>query len=184
LDTKKPTGSIVINGGAKYTNLTDVTLILTATDATSGAYEMQFSPDNRTWSNWEDICTVKQYTLTAGDGKKKLYVRYRDGLGNISASYSASIILDTTAPTGTIKINGGKTTTTSSTVTLAPSAKGAVQMQLSNDGLSWNDWQKYAAKIAGWILAPGLGDRTVYVKYMDAAGNISTICSSTITVQP
>jgi hypothetical protein len=182
LDSKKPTGAIVINGGAKYTNTTAVTLSLTATDVTSGVADMQFSPDNKTWSDWEAFNPVKQYDLPAGDGTKKVYVHYKDTAGNISASYSASIILDTTAPTGTIKINGGKTTTTSPTVTLTLSAKGATQMQLSNDGVSWNDWQKYAASVKNWVLA-GSGLQTVYVRFEDAAGNISETYSAAITVQ-
>ena len=185
LDTKKPTGTIVINSGAKYTNTTAVTLSLAATDATSGVAEMQFSPDNKTWSAPEAFNPAKQYDIPAGDGTKKVYVRYIDNAGNVSASYSDSIILDTTAPTGTIKINGGKATTTSSTVTLTLSAKGtATQMQLSNDGVSWNDWQPYTTSIKNWTLA-GTGPQTVSARFEDAAGNVSTPYSSApITVQP
>ena len=185
LDKVKPTGTIIINNGDKYTNETSVTLSLTATDATSGVAGMQFSPDNKDWSSdWEDFNTVKQYDLPAGDGTKKVYVRFSDKAGNISASRNDSIILDTTAPTiVTFKINGGKATTTSSTVTLTLSVKGtATQMQLSNDGITWNDWQPYKGSVTKWPLA-GSGPQTVQVKLKDAAGNISTpYISTSITV--
>jgi hypothetical protein len=60
---------------------------------------MQFSDDNQNWSDWEEYATSKTYTLPSGDGKKTVYVRFKDSAGYISETVSDSIILDTTAPT-------------------------------------------------------------------------------------
>src|SRR2546427_9257649 len=39
------------------------------------------------------------YTLTSGDGSKTVYAWYKDAANNVSATTSASIILDQTVPT-------------------------------------------------------------------------------------
>ena len=98
LDTVKPTGTIVVNSGAVYANSTSVNLTLSATDAGSGVSQMQFSNDGSSWSGWEAYNTSKAWTLTGGDGTKTVYVQYSDVAGNVSSSFTDTIILDTTAP--------------------------------------------------------------------------------------
>jgi hypothetical protein len=107
LDTRAPTGSIIIDGGKAHTGSVLVTLTLSASDATSGVSHMRFSNNGSTWEAWEPYATTKSWTLSTGDGEKTVYVRYRDRAGNSSSRYSDTIILDTLAPTGSITINGG-----------------------------------------------------------------------------
>ncbi|MQY70033.1 MAG: hypothetical protein GH145_04130, partial [Firmicutes bacterium] len=95
LDNTAPSGFISINNDAAYTNSRTVTLTLSATNAT----QMQFSNDASSWSDWEDYSTTKSWTLSSGDGKKKVYVKFKDGAGNVSEIYSDNIILDRTPPT-------------------------------------------------------------------------------------
>lgn len=97
-DATAPTGSIVINAGADYTNSTSVTLTLTASDALSGVSQMSFSNDGINWSDWEPFMSTKSWTLTARDGTKTVYVKFKDGAGNVSSAYSDTIVLDTTPP--------------------------------------------------------------------------------------
>ena len=155
LDTTPPSGSISINAGAAYTNSTSVNLTLSATDAGSGVSQMQFSNDGSSWSGWEAYTTSKAWTLTSGDGTKTVYVQYRDVLGNASGNFTDTIILDTTAPSGTISINGGAAYTNSTSVNLTLSAtdagSGVSQMRFSNDGSSWSGWEAYATSKA-WTL--------------------------------
>ncbi|GAM11402.1 BNR/Asp-box repeat protein [Geobacter sp. OR-1] len=92
-----PTGSIRINSGYPATTSTTVTLQLSASDS-NGISEMRFSTDNVSWSVPETYATSKSWTLTGGDGEKKVYVQYKNSLGSWSSSYVASIILDTVAP--------------------------------------------------------------------------------------
>lgn len=100
LDNTPPTStSVSINAGAASTLFTDVTLTLSATDTTT---PMQMCISNTTsCSNWETYSGSKARTLTAGNGTKTVYVRYRDALGNTTSSYvSDNITLnaDTTSP--------------------------------------------------------------------------------------
>ncbi|HEX7085876.1 MAG TPA: Ig-like domain-containing protein [Vicinamibacterales bacterium] len=101
-DTTPPTGTILINGGATYTNSADVTLALTCTDALTGCAQMQFSQDALTFTDFEPIASSKMVTLIGADGDKTVYVRFRDGAGNVSTAVSDTIVLDTTPPVITI----------------------------------------------------------------------------------
>ncbi len=98
-DSVPPSGSLAINNGARATNNTQVMLLLTATDNASGVATAQFSNDGWSWSPWEAFTSSKIWFLSSSDGAKVVYVRYQDGAGNISPAYSATIILDTKAPT-------------------------------------------------------------------------------------
>jgi hypothetical protein len=91
---------------------------------------------------------------------------------------SDTIDIDQTAPTGTVVINGGDATTATAAVTLTlttddGSGSGTTQVLISNT----NDFTgvtpiAYAASIP-WTLTGGNGSKTVYVKFIDAAGNVS-----------
>ena len=98
LDVTPPSGFIIMENNATYTNTTSVTLILSATDAISGVIQMRFSHDNITWSSWEPYSTSGTWVLTMGDGTKTVYVQFKDGAGLISHSYFDTVILDTTPP--------------------------------------------------------------------------------------
>ncbi|HEX3047021.1 MAG TPA: Ig-like domain-containing protein [Bacillota bacterium] len=89
-------GSILINGGAEYTNIINVTLTLPA----QSAAQMRFSNDNITWSAWEVYNNTKtNYSLSSGsDGERTVYVQYKNGGGATSAIYNYVITLDTNLP--------------------------------------------------------------------------------------
>jgi hypothetical protein len=109
LDTTPPTGSVVINNGAKCTNSTSVTLDLPANDSASGISQMCISSvDYCIWGKggWQEpYATSKSVTLPPGDGTNTLYVWFKDGAGNISPMYSASISLNSTSAVTVIKPN-------------------------------------------------------------------------------
>jgi chitodextrinase len=168
--------SININSGAVYTTSPAVTLTLSATDFPSGmgiGAQMQFSDDGTNFSTPEAYVATRSYNLPAGDGLKTVYAKFKDVAGNWSAPVSDTITLDTTAPAGTITINGGATHATSSTVTLTVSSIDAVQMQFRNANGTWSTWETYATTKT-WPLSAGDGEKTVYVQFKDAAGNVST----------
>ncbi len=86
--------SISINGGADYTNSTSVSLSLSC----PGADKMCFKNEGSSWTICESYSTSKSWTLASGDGEKRVYVRFRDGVKYVSDSYSDTIILDMTPP--------------------------------------------------------------------------------------
>lgn len=99
-DTISPTGSIIINNNAAYTNSTLSVLSLSAQDneGGSGIGLMQFSNDNINWSPPEKYIPIKNWTLSGGNGKKTVYARFGDAAGNWSKVYSDAITLDMTKP--------------------------------------------------------------------------------------
>jgi len=103
-----PTGSITIKGGAEAAKCRNVTLTLTATDATPGAIKMCIS-NRATCTNWTAFAETKSWTLATGDGTKTVNVWFRDVWGNESdVPYSDTILLDTIAPTnGTVTATPG-----------------------------------------------------------------------------
>ena len=144
-DTTPPTGTVTINNNAQYTNSTSVILNLFAQDnkGGSGLYQMKFSTDNLTWSMPEAYATTRAWTLASGNGTKTVYVKFSDKASNWSAAYSDSIILDTTPPTGLIKINNDAAYVNKTAVTLNLSAVDAVsgmsQMRFSNNNVTWSN---------------------------------------------
>lgn len=107
-DAVAPTGSIVVDGGTATTLVPTVTLTLEATDpGTSGLAQMQFSNDGTSWGAWESYATSKAWTLSTGDGLKTVYVRFRDGAGNVSAVYSDTITLNAGTATLVFRWPGG-----------------------------------------------------------------------------
>lgn len=100
LDTTKSTGAVVIEGGASHINKHDARLTLTITDVNSSGTQMLVS-ENSTFvgASWEVFTSSKTVTLSAGDGTKTVYVKYKDDAGNESEVYSSSIVVDTVIPT-------------------------------------------------------------------------------------
>jgi hypothetical protein len=100
-----PTGTIIINGGAQYTKSTSATLTLTATDV-SGVAAMCLTTA-ATCTNFQPFAATKAFTLPVNNGTATVRLFLRDTLGNTStvAAATASIIVDSVAPTGgTVKV--------------------------------------------------------------------------------
>ncbi len=181
VDTDAPNGTVVINSDAANTNVTNVTLTLSASDSGSGVAQMSFSNDGSTWSGWQVYATSASWTLAIGDGSKVVYARFKDAAGNISANATETITLDTVAPTGSVVIAGSAIHTASTSVNLILSAtdasSGVGQMLISNlSDFSGATWESYATSRA-WVLE---SNRTVYVRYRDNAGNVSITYSASL----
>ena len=93
VDTTGPTGTIKINGGAKDTKTTSVTLDLTGSDTGSGLSMMRFRNKDGLWSLWESYSVTKSWTLTSSRGTKRVYFQVKDGAGNASSPVSDTIKL-------------------------------------------------------------------------------------------
>ncbi len=132
LDSTPPSGTVAVAGGGAFTSSASVALDVNATDPAAGTEAGVGMEDGGTMllSNRADFlgaewqayaASVGAWALGAGDGAKTVYAKFRDALGNESAAAAtASIALDTAAPTGTL--NGGQTVAVNGdvvTVTLA-----------------------------------------------------------------
>ena len=181
LDTKPPIATISINNNEEYTNSTAVTLYLEYSD-NSAIDQVRYSNNEGTWdTNLETPTQTRQWILLPGDGNKTVYAQFRDKAHLNSEVISDTIVLDTTVPNGSIEINNGALSTTSTSVTITSTvtdANGVAQMRLRNEGGNWSDWEEVTAKT--WILPSGLGSKTVFAQFKDYAGLVSSDSSATI----
>lgn len=136
----------------------------------------------------------KLYNKTLGTGynsSNSYYFRVtaynESGEGDIAQSPTILVTLpnrtDNVAPTGAVVINDGSMKTGSNQVTLhltsTDNASGVTEMSFSNDNISWTPWET-VQNTKGWTITSGPGEKKVYVRYRDAAGNISNIISGSI----
>jgi hypothetical protein len=185
VDTTRPTGSMAIDDNAASATEPDVNLIITGTDRYGVKYMMISESQTFSDADWQDYDPLIPWMLSEGDGKKTLYIKFRDSNGWESKSYSDSIVLDTEAPTGTIVIDKGAEYTRNLTVSLALAASdavGVVSMMLSNqNSFLGSEWITYGPSM-NWQISPGEGARTVYAKFRDGALHDSLVVSDTIVL--
>ena len=168
-----------INNGNKYVNASEASQVHLTLVGLSGVSQMCINTDSTGCSNYIDFAT--SYTLDwsgLAEGKKTVYVYYKDSSGKIVASMNCSIILDKTAPTNnSVSIGDGKGLTR----TLTISSTGASQMCFSNtssNASNCTNWVDYATSYT-WRLSDGTGSKTVYAFFKDEAGNISSKTATT-----
>ena len=112
------------------------------------------------------------------------------GAGRLHLGTPPASTADTTAPTGTVSINGGaawtRTTGVQLSIAASDAGSGVSHVRFSNDGGAWTAYEAYIATKA-WTLGATNGTRRVSVQFRDAAGNESVAASDTIgldTVAP
>ncbi|EJL21040.1 Ig-like domain-containing protein [Brevibacillus sp. BC25] len=179
-DVNEPptTATVTINGGAAITNSTDVTLTMTHDDPDAAKPEYRLTNvEGGPWSEWKSLVTPATWTLTTSEGTKTVFMELRDGTGTVLQAQD-SIVLDTTPPAGTIEINNGNVATSSEKVELTiqgSDANGPVELMVSNDNNFTGSWIPVPANNKlEWNLASGDGQKTVYARYRDGAGNLFT----------
>jgi len=167
-----------------FSNSETINITLTADDAK----EVMISEDNSfTGATWETYSNSKEYTLSnTTEGTKTIYVKMRDYAHYEGEVLSSSLTYDKTSPNGSVTFNSGDEITNNLEATLTLSASdslsGVTSMMVSNSSsFSGSTWESYSTS-KDWTLSTGDGIKTVYVKFKDAAGNISTIYTDTITL--
>ncbi len=168
VDLTGPTGgnpAVSINAGATYANSTAVTLTLSATDSSGISYVL-VSNDATSWywNTWTGSPMSLSWSLTPGDGTKVVYVQFRDALGNMSSTYTDSIILDSVAPQTTIS-SAPSSPTTSRTVYFYFYASEASTFECNTNGGSWSACSSPAVFSLTYD-----GTNTFYVRAKDLSG--------------
>jgi hypothetical protein len=184
-DSTPPTAAVLINGGAAVTNEAIVVVEMNAVDALSPVTEMRLSFDGTNWLPWTSYAASIGVTLTHIDTINTISAQFRDGAGNASSTYSDSIFMDATGPTGSISIEGGAAYTGARAVTISSTASDAISgvaaMRLRDEGGAWSAWLTYATTET-WTLPAGDGAKRVDAQFRDGSGNPSDIVSATITL--
>ncbi|OZS77779.1 hypothetical protein CF394_09600 [Tetzosporium hominis] len=101
-DTTPPKGNILINNGQTFTNSPNVELDLNATDNADGAIQQKLQNETSAFSPYEAYSQKKSWTLSSGNGDKRVSVVYKDATGNESTPATATIKLDTSYPTASL----------------------------------------------------------------------------------
>ena len=172
-----------INDGKLYTNQTNISVEIKSMKLSDSLVaEMKIGLDpSLNEASWVSYTTEKQtLTLSGGDGEKIIYARLRDVAGNISPVESARIILDTTPPSDIeISINNNEKYSGDNQrrvlIYIRSSEADLAEMMFSNrSDLSDASWEKMAGT-KKWVLdeSGGDGNKIVYARFKDIAGNIS-----------
>jgi hypothetical protein len=194
-------GSVLINNGADNTSIDSLTLTLSSRDASAiVAYQitdngsfagLPWRSDNLTPS--DNVSFQTSFTLGSSDfGERQIEVRFKDEAGNISKLFSDNITrLDTTPPQplsfsllGTAGNDNFSNSDNVSFIDNATDDVAPVGMYLSENSTTPLDnasgWQAYA-NTGTFNLSAGQGEKQVYLWFKDAANNISSYLTDTIT---
>lgn len=133
------------------------------------------------------------YTVMQGldpDGPASIAITVSDLVGNAGTSeVNSLLVVDTTPPAGTVTIDDGAVFTRSIFVTLGVSASdgaagcGVTAMSFSADSAQWTPWEDLSAS-RSWELTAGSGWKRAYVRFRDAAGNVSAPVYDEIAYKP
>lgn len=189
VDTKAPfDGKVEINRGDEFTIQQNrkATVEIFARDADSMMVSQNNDFADAVWEPYE--ATEREITLEGEDGKKAVYVKFKDRAGNVSKIYGDDIILDVTPPRDcSVVIDGGAEVTThyDKKVSLEFEASGVSFVKVSNrEDFYGAKWMQFKPKLGGWSLdGEDDGVKTVYVKFKDRAGNVSSVFSDSITLR-
>lgn len=166
---------------------------LTATASLAGG-TLTFNVSTAAGCAWSSSSPADWATLRApvsGSGNGTVTVAVA---ANGAAARSATLTLagravtisqagDTTAPRGTVVINGGAAwaRTTAATLTLAATDDVGVRAMCISTSASCTAWQAYATS-ASVTLPAGNGVKTVQALFKDAAGNVSAAATDTLSL--
>lgn len=185
--------TLTINEGSGSSNNADaiVTLGISALDDTSGVESIRIADDGAVDDEpWEPFVVTKVYALAdpTTDSDRTVLLVVRDRAGNeLAAPVSADVTLDRVPPTLTSFTLGCDDVAAAATcfspfVRLYVDAVGAATMAVSNDqGFAVEDFEPFQS-LSAWLLQPGDGAKTVYLRLRDEAGNVSDTFEANITL--
>lgn len=181
-DFLAPSGAVVINSGATYTNSRTITLTLDSGD--SSEMYVTNTAGCESGGSWEPYATTKSWTLGPTNGPTRVYVSFRDKSQNASTCESDTIILDTVAP----ELRNGGLSISSPGKSLLPSVNYDLSenatVTLYSDNTCTTAKSAPVSKISGNNVSDAVtidltdnATTTLYAKAVDAATNASA-CTS------
>lgn len=195
--------SIIVDANAPGLSVNSISSVFpatvtgTATDSFSAVIGVEYRINSGGWQAAEASdgafdSQVEAFSFVVpqfSDGYYVLNIRTTDEYGNTTSEgsyFMYSFYVDDTAPIGSINILGGATYTFSNWVTLnlwaTDNSSGVAWMVISeNPWFIGSSWTGYSAS-RDWFFSGGDGQKTVYVKFADWAGNQSAMYSASIRV--
>lgn len=119
------------------------------------------------------------------EGSNSVSFDVADNTRNVTAALVWSFTIDTQPPSGSVVANNGDASTTSTAIKLTLTSEDATtsvkEMMISNQSdFGGGRWEPFITLKDSWTLVPMSGERTVYVKFKDEAGNESAAYSDSI----
>lgn len=182
IDKTPPTGTVIVNQGNQYTNSAAISVSVTPNVGVQDSTYIQYSVNGNPFTQ---IPYAPSFMLSIGavNEDKILTFKLVDAAGNESPEYQRTITLDTVAPSGIVVINNGNTHTMNREVTLnltlGNGVTDVVGVQYSSNNSNWTPDEAFSST-KSYTLPDGDGNKTVYVRLIDRAGNISVIQDSIV----
>jgi hypothetical protein len=186
LDLTAPTGKVVIEGGAAWTNDTTVALDLTYQDQHSAVASMRFRNPGESWTAWMPAASSASFTMTSGEGVRVVEAQFLDEAGNTSSEFGDSIVVDQTPPDIDLTAANGEgfiiLRTVPLTISATDTASGVRDMRFRERGVgSWSDWTPYATSHV-FQVSRGGGATVIEIEVSDRAGNVGAAASNSVTL--
>lgn len=167
--------AFLINRGALYTNNRQGKVMLNF----QGRYVAEILVSNAadfSGAHWQSYQENLSWTLSAGDGEKQVFVRFRSKTKTESAPVSQKIVLDRQPPQqGDLRLSQDAQTMWGR-IKVEAKAEGAAQMQISEDkSFAQLRWLPFTDLPQHFQLSGGDGEKTVYARFRDVAGNVSAV---------
>ncbi|MFM7679520.1 MAG: cadherin-like domain-containing protein, partial [Roseiflexaceae bacterium] len=185
--TNGSTYAVSINNGDEFTNVDTVNLAMNVPSSTFPPIaEMQISSSGSFESSaWEPFALGRAWQfMDTSTSIYRIYVRYRNVDGAITQIVSDDILIDRSAPFASLSVrtsNGQAQVTIKGTdrPTTASYGSGIVSMQIAPaNEFSNSTWQTFATNTQLRTTST-----TIYARFRDKAGNVSTVSCITITSQ-
>lgn len=195
-DTQAPQPASATVVGAAIRNTASVTLNLVTNPADLSSTQALTVSDEPTFTSASSTTPAAfpgtsqvAFVLSAGDGPRSIFVRYRDRAGN-DAITSAQVTLDTVAPTGSFTLVGAladgtpsSTVTATTLVTVNLSPGDATEYRLGDGTMTSCPAAGYTALVGTTISNHPLpASGVVRVCLRDAAGNTRLLPAQTLVL--
>ena len=185
------TVTITINGGATYA--TNATVNLLAAPAGGRAIARVVASNSSTLANGvlaqgQDVVAGQATPFGLGDtdGPHDVYVQWQDVNGCWSQPLDTQVVLDRTAPIGTLSVaDGASAALDGSAQLLAPATdtgSGVASLELSNDGTNWSQLPPTTDPVTWSAGSTPDGTWTISARWRDAAGNVSDVQTVTLAL--
>jgi subtilisin family serine protease len=177
--TPGPAGRLMLAGGAKFTRTTAISASVATISGVATQVCLSTTASCSAWMTW---APTVNWTLPGGDGAKIVNAWWRDAKGNVSAQMSsASIILDTTAPSGgtlSVSLTSSQGTFSWSGIGDAGSGVASYKLMIGDAAIAagcTSGTAAYAGAATSAVVKGLTAKKTYYVRLCatDAVGNTS-----------
>jgi hypothetical protein len=148
---------------------------------------MRISQKGHDVGEWEPYANEKIITLLGDDGEKEIGIFLRDEAGNVTKPDLTTLVLDRKPPrpeSFVIDDGRGWTNNPDKKVALNFKADDASEMMISMDpSFDGAIWESFQSTIKEFTLPGEDGEKVIFVKFKDRAGNISPSISAKVNLK-